>query len=167
MPSPVIAGVFRALVTLYGSLRTLAPGFDTAVESQAIARQLAGEQLAPQSLREAAAGELLTLLPMLRKLRRRADRISAALARGRLTTNLRLFSDPNDVTVITTLVNRAVLALAVAALGVISVIMLSQHTSPAVTRGVTLVQLFGYIRLFLSTTLILRVVLDILRPRQP
>ena len=68
---------------------------------------------------------------------------------------------------ITTLVNRAVLALAGAALGVISVIMLSQHTSPAVTRGVTLVQLFGYIGLFLSTTLILRVVLDILRPRQP
>jgi len=165
LPSPVIAGVFRALVTLDGTLRTLAPGFDTAVESQAIARQLAGEQLAPQSLREAAAGELLTLLPMLRKLRRRADRISAALARGRLTTNLRLFSDPHDVTVITTLVNRAVLALAGAALGVISVI--SQHTSPAVTRGVTLVQLFGYIRLFLSTTLILRVVLDILRPRQP
>ena len=41
---PVIAGVFRALITLDGTLRTLAPGFDTAAESQAIARRLAGEQ---------------------------------------------------------------------------------------------------------------------------
>jgi ubiquinone biosynthesis protein len=44
---PVVGGVFRALITLDGTLRTLAPGFDTAAESQAIAKQLAGEQLAP------------------------------------------------------------------------------------------------------------------------
>jgi hypothetical protein len=44
---------------------------------------------------------------MLRKLPRRADRITAALADGRFTTNLRLFSDPRDISVITTLVNRA------------------------------------------------------------
>ena len=160
---PVIAGVFRALFTLDGTLRTLAPGFDTATESQAIARQLAGEQLTPQSLREAATSELLTLLPMLRKLPRRADRISAALARGRFIINLRLFSDPRDVTVITTLVNRAVLSLLGSALGVISVIMLLPHAGPLVAPGVSLLQVFGYIGLFLSTTLILRVVVEILR----
>jgi len=160
---PVIAGVFRALVTLDGTLRTLAPGFDIAAESQAIAWQLTGEQLAPQSLRDAATSELLTLLPMLRRLPRRADRISAALATGRFTTNVRLFSDPRDVTVITTLVNRAVLALIGAALGGMSVIMLLARISPRVARGITLLQLFGYIGLFLSITLLLRAVLGILR----
>lgn len=163
---PVIAGVFRALITLDGTLRALAPGFDTAAESQAIARQLVGEQFAPQSLRDAAVGELLTMLPMLRKLPRRADRITAALARGRLTTNLRLFSDPHEVSVITTLVNRAVLALVASALGLMSVLLLHTRISPAVARGVTLLQLFGYIGLFLSFTLILRVVLEILRPHR-
>ena len=122
--APAIGGVFRALVTLDGTLRALAPGFDIAAESEAIARQLAGEQLIPASLRDAAAGELLTLLPMLRKLPRRADRITAALAQGRFTTNLRLFSDPHDVSVITGLVNRAVLGLLGSALGVMSVILL-------------------------------------------
>jgi ubiquinone biosynthesis protein len=161
---PVIAGVFRALITLDGTLRTLAPGFDTAAESQAIARRLAGEQLAPQSLRDAAASELLTLLPMLRKLPRRADRITAALADGRFTTSLRLFSDPRDISVITTLVNRAVLGLLGSALGVMSVIMLLARGSPGISPGITVLQLFGYIGLFLSTTLILRVVLEILRP---
>lgn len=163
---PVIAGVFRALLTLDGTLKALAPGFDVPAESQALARQLAGDQLAPGSLRAAAEGELLTLLPMLRKLPRRADRISAALAQGRLTTNLRLFSDPRDVCVVTTLVNRAVLGLTGSALGLMSVLMLQSRGGPAVTQGITTLQLFGYIGLFLSVTLIFRVVIDILRPRR-
>ena len=163
---PVIAGVFRALITLDGTLRALAPGFDIAAESQAIARRLAGDQLTPQSLRDAAASELLTLLPMLRKLPRRADRISAAIARGRLITNVRLFSDARDVTVVTALVNRAVLGLVSSALGVMSVILLVARSGPAISRGLTLLQLAGYIGLFLSITLILRIVLEILRPHR-
>src|SRR5215469_6860795 len=164
---PVIVSVGRTLVILDGTLRTLAPGFDIAGESQAFARQLAGEQLAPASVRDTATGELLTLLPVLRRLPRRADQISAALAGGRFTTNLRLFSDRHDVQVVATLVNRAVLALIGAALGGMSVIMLLAHGSPAVARGISLLQLFGYVGLFLSVTLLLRVVLEVLRPRQP
>ena len=61
---------------------------------------------------------------MLRKLPRRVDRITAALADGRFTTSLRLFSDPRDIAVVTTLVNRAVLGLLGAALGMMSVISL-------------------------------------------
>jgi ubiquinone biosynthesis protein len=163
---PAIAGVFRALITLDGTLKVLAPGFDMAAEAQAVARQLAGDQLAPESLRAAAAGELLTLLPMLRKLPRRADRISTALAQGRLTTNLRLFSDPRDILVISMLVNRAVLAFVGSALGLMSVLMLQGRAGPSITPGVTTLQLFGYIGLFLSITLILRVVIDILHPRR-
>ncbi len=163
---PVIGGVFRTLLILDGTLRSLSPGFDTAAESEAIARQLAGEQLAPRSLGDAATSELLTLVPMLRKLPRRADRISAALAQGRFTTNLRLFSDPQDVSVITTLVNRAVLALLGSALGVISVILLLAHGSPSIAGGVTVLQLLGYVGLFFSIALMFRVVVEILSPRR-
>src|SRR5215510_1600927 len=65
---PVIVTVGRTLVILDGTLRAFAPGFDITGESQDFARQLAGEQLAPASLRDAATGELLTLLPVLRRL---------------------------------------------------------------------------------------------------
>jgi hypothetical protein len=101
---------------------------------------------------------------MLCKLRRRADRIAAALAHGRLTTNLWLFSDPRDVAVVTTLVNRAVLGLLGAALGMMSVISLLAQGGPGICRGLTVLQLFGCIALFLSITLILRDILEILRP---
>jgi len=163
---PALGTVFRALIILDGTLRSLAPGFDPAAESQAIARQFAGDQLTPASLRDAAADELLTLLPMLRKLPRRADRITAALAEGRFTTSLRLFSDPNDVSVLTTLVNRAVLGLLGSALGVISVVLLLAPRSPRIASGITVLQLLGYTGLFLAITLILRVALEILSPRR-
>ena len=162
---PVIAAVFRAFVTLDGTLRTLAPGFDTVTEAQAQAKQLAGEQLTPRSVADAAASELVTLLPMLRRLPRRADQITAALARGRLTINLRWFSDANDVRVITGLVNRVVLGMVGAAVGVISVIMLVSRSGPKAVPGVTLLQLFGYVGLFVSVTLMLRVVVEVLRRR--
>jgi hypothetical protein len=103
---------------------------------------------------------------MLRKLPRRADRISAALAEGRFTISLRLFSDPRDASMVTSLVNRAVLGLLGSALGVMSVILLLAPGSPGVSRGITLLYLFGYVGLFLSVTLILRVVLEILSPRR-
>ena len=45
--------------------------------------------------------------------------------------------------------------------------MLLARTSPPVARGVTLLQLFGYTGLFLSTTMLLRVVLEILRSNRP
>ena len=163
---PVISGVFRTLTVLDGTLRALDPGFDIAAESQALARQFAGQQFTPASLRDAATGELLTLLPMLRKLPRRADKITAAMAQGRFTTSLRLFSDPRDVSVITTLVNRAVLGLLGSALGVVSVILLLVPRSPRITTGITLLQLLGYTGLFLAITLILRVAVEIISPRR-
>ena len=163
---PVIGGVFRALLILDGTLRTLAPGFDITAESQALAGQFARAQLTPASLRDVATGELLTLLPMLRKLPRRADKITAALAEGRFTTSLRLFSDARDVSVITTLVNRAVLGLLGAALGMMSVILLLAPGSPRIASGLTVLQLLGYVGLFLAITLILRVALEIISPRR-
>jgi ubiquinone biosynthesis protein len=163
---PAIGGVFHALVTLDGTLRTLAPGLDLAAESQALARQFVGEELAPKSLREATARQLLTLVPMLHKLPRRVDRVTAALAEGRLAFNLRLLSDQRDVSVVTGLVNRAVLGLLGSALGVISAILLLAPDSPTITQGLSLLQLSGYVGLFLGATLIFRVVLDVLSPRR-
>jgi hypothetical protein len=64
------------------------------------------------------------------------------------------------------LVKRAVLGLLGSALGVMSVIMLLARTSPGISRGITVPQLSGYIGLFLSITLILRVILEILRPHR-
>lgn len=84
MVPPEVAAVFRSLATLEGTLAELAPGFDIVAESRAFAAAQLTSQLQPTSLRQAASDELPTLLPVLRRLPRRVDRITGALERGRL-----------------------------------------------------------------------------------
>jgi ubiquinone biosynthesis protein len=124
---------------------------------------LLGELLTPSSLREAAGDELLALLPILRRLPRRLDRITTRLEHGRLQVGVRPFADPRDTRIVTSLVNRAVLAFLGAALGGMSVVLLAIHGGPALTSGLGVLALFGYLGLFLSVVLILRVTVTIAR----
>jgi ubiquinone biosynthesis protein len=161
---PVIAGVFRAIMTLEGTLALLAPGFQMIEEARSLAGSLLGQQLAPSSLHEAATDELLTLLPVLRRLPRRLDRITASLERGTLTTNMRLFADEREITFAAAIINRAVMAFAGASLGGISAVLLAIHGGPALLPGAThggtsIFRIFGYLGLFFGVVLILRVVI--------
>lgn len=166
---PVIGGVFRAMVTLEGTLTLLAPGFQIVDETRALAGSWLGELLAPTSLRDAAADELIELLPVLRRLPRRLDRITTALEQGTLTTSIRLFADDHDRRFIRAIVSRTVLAFLGATLGIMSVLLLGVRAGPVLIPraggggGTTLFQVFGYLGLFFSVVLILRVVITIVR----
>ena len=93
---PEIAAVFRALATMEGTLTPLAPGFDIVAEARRFAAEQLTEQFSPDVLRKTAADELIALLPVLRRLPRRIDRIGGALEAGRLSVNVRLLADPAD-----------------------------------------------------------------------
>src|SRR6266508_1063305 len=162
---PEIGGVFRALVTLDGTLGLLAPGFQIVDETRTLTTRLLGEFLRPTSLRAAAGDELLALLPVLRRLPRRLDRIATALERGTLSTNVRLFADQRDTRVVAGLVNRAVLAFLGIGSGIVSVVLLGTRGGPALTPTTSALQLFGYLGLFSSVVLVLRVVIAIVRDR--
>ena len=83
-----------------------------------------GEVLGPASLRDAATDEVLGLLPALRRLPRRFERITTALERGTLTTSVRLLADDRDRHFVASMVGRAVLAFLGAAFGIISVMLI-------------------------------------------
>ena len=141
---PEIAAVFRSLATMEGTLTQLAPGFDIVTE----ARRFAAEQLAGQfsrdTLRQTAIDELASLLPMLRRLPRRIDRIAGALETGRLSHNVRFLADASDRRYITGLLHQVLLAFLAAAAGIIAVMMIGLHGGPNVTPAVTLYAFFGY-----------------------
>jgi ubiquinone biosynthesis protein len=166
---PVIAAVFRAMITLDGTLARLAPGFQIVEESQKIAASWLGDMLGPASLREAATDEVLGLLPVLRQLPRRFDRITTSLERGTLTTSVRLLADERDRQFVRSMVGRAVLAFLGAAFGIISVILIGVRCGPlffpaaAGTGGTSLYHVFGYVGLFFSLVLLLRVIIAITR----
>jgi ubiquinone biosynthesis protein len=166
---PVIAAVFRAMITLEGTLARLAPGFQIVEETRTMAASWLGEALGPASLRDAATDEVLGLLPVLRRLPRRFDRITTSLERGTLTTSVRLLADERDRQFVASMVGRAVLAFLGAAFGVTSVMLIGVRGGPlflpaaAGTAGTSLFHVFGYAGLFVSLVLILRVIIAITR----
>src|SRR4029453_9917364 len=82
---PQLAGGVRAPAALEGTLRLIDPTFSVVEE----AREYAGAHKLgvprPAHLREEVLEDVLELLPTLRKIPRRLDHISGALARGELS----------------------------------------------------------------------------------
>ncbi|MBV9047703.1 MAG: hypothetical protein JOY58_05520, partial [Solirubrobacterales bacterium] len=160
---PEIAGAFRALATIEGTLTQLAPGFDILTDARRFATDYLAAQLSPAALRKTATDELISLVPMLRRLPRRLDRISGSLEHGRLSVNVRLLDDESDRRYLTGLVHQLVLAFLAATLGVMSVLMLGLHGGPSVTHSVTLYAFFGYFLLVFAGILALRVLVLVFR----
>ncbi|MEU4769036.1 AarF/UbiB family protein [Actinosynnema sp. NPDC023794] len=162
---PEIAAVFRALATVEGTLAALSPGFNIVVESRSFADKQFSAHLAPESLKRTVTEELHAIMPMLRRLPRRADRISSALEQGRLGLSMRLFADERDRQFIVSLLHQVMLTVLGATAGVMAVLLLGADGGPQVGPDISLFQVFGYNLLVISVLLGLRVVVTIFRPR--
>ncbi|WP_406051749.1 ABC1 kinase family protein [Kribbella sp. NBC_00889] len=160
---PEVAAVFRALATIEGTISRISPGFDLVSSSRQFAAAHVTDRLAPEALRRTATEELATLLPMLRRLPRRIDRIAAAAESGRLGLNVRLFADDRDRRHITGLLHQALLAILGATAGLMAVLLLGTPGGPKVTASMSLFQLFGYNLLVISAVLVLRVLVLVFR----
>jgi ubiquinone biosynthesis protein len=161
---PEIAGAFRALATIEGTLTELAPGFDILAEARRFTTEQLAEQLSPAALRKSATDELISLVPMLRRLPRRLDRISGSLEHGRLGLNVRLLADAGDRRYLTALAHQFILTFLAATLGLMAVLMLGLHGGPTVTHRVTLYAFIAYCLLVFAGILALRVLVLVFRP---
>ena len=161
--SPEIAAVFRALATMEGTLAQLAPGFDIVSEARRFGENQLAAQLSPDVIKKSAADELATLMPMLRRLPRRIDRIGDALEHGRLSVSVRVLADPSDRRYLTGLVHRILLAFLGAAAGIIAVLMIGLRGGPALTKTVSLYSFFGYCLLVIAAILTMRVLVQVFR----
>lgn len=159
---PEVAAVFRALGTLEGTIGQLAPDFDLVAE----ARQFAGQAAVsadPESVRRIAAEELASLLPMLRRLPRRLERITDAVERGRLGINVRLFADERDRRHVTGMLHQVLLTILGATAGLMAAVLLHTTGGPEIGESLTLFQAFGYSLLVVAVVLVLRILALIFR----
>lgn len=163
---PEIAAVFRALATMEGTLELLAPGFSIVDESRSFMVAKLTEQFTLQPGADALTGELMALLPMIRRLPRRVDRITTAVEQGRLSVNVRLLADERDRRVISEIVHLMALTLVGATSGVMAVILLGTTDGPRVTSDITLYQVFGYNLLVISTLIGLRLLFTVFRAQR-
>jgi len=159
-----IATVLRALGTMEGTLALLTPGIDITAEAQQYADHLV-KHVSPRAMQRTAAEELAALLPVLRRLPRRFDRVTGAMEQGRLSLNVRLFADERDRRVVTGLTNQFLLTFLGAASGIVAALLLAAPGGPKVTPSVGLYQIIGYNLLIVAAILVLRVLFMIFRNR--
>ena len=122
----------RALVTLDGTLRVLAPGMSlVAAATDMITTKTAAPILDPEAMVRA---EIEAALPHLRRLPDRIDRILTLAGRGDL--RVRSVVDEDSTRILRTLVNRALLAAVGAAFLVVSALLLvAADEGPTVATG--------------------------------
>ena len=162
---PEIATVLRALGTLEGTLSLLTPGVDIAAEAHAYATDQVARQMSPKAVQKTVADELTDLLPVIRRLPRRFDRVTGALEQGRLGLNVRLFADERDRRVVTGLTHQFLLTFLGAASGIVAALLLGAPGGPKVASTVSLYQVIGYNLLIVAAILVLRVLFTIFRNR--
>ncbi|MFC8419586.1 ABC1 kinase family protein [Streptomyces sp. NPDC057236] len=177
---PEVAAVFRALATVEGTLCQLSPGFDMLEEGRTFAAAMLGDRLrfrkggawrreeersAFGSLWGGAAQEILSIVPMLRRLPRRADRISASLEDGRFAVRVRILADEREQRFVSGLIHQMTVTLLAACTGLMGVLLLVFGTGrgPRVTEQMGLFPLLGYQCLAVSAILMLRALYTAMR----
>jgi ubiquinone biosynthesis protein len=163
---PQLAGMFRALATLEGTLRLLAPDFDLIEEAKGSITELGLGLPSPASVTSDLGNDTLELLPALRRLPRRLDQIGHLAERGELTLRVRLFADDRDVKHVERLTDRLILAFFSASVGLVSVLLLAVPAKAIAIHGTDVGQVIGYAGLTAATLLGLRVLAAIGRYRK-
>ena len=158
-----IAAVFRAFATMEGTLSIIDPQFDLIAEARAAGGRQVAQAATGHRLRQTAEDELLTLLPLLRRLPRRIDRIADAAEHGRLSVNVRLLADRRERRFVTDVLHQVLLTVLAAASGLMAVMLLGIGDGPRLTSSIELYALFGYGLLIIAVVLALRVLVVIFR----
>ncbi|WP_254898016.1 AarF/ABC1/UbiB kinase family protein [Kitasatospora sp. NA04385] len=179
---PQVAAVFRAMATLEGTLSLLADDFNLLDEGRAIVVGQMADQLRFRGRSRTGGGaagirsevtaaaqdvlqEAMSVLPILRRLPRRAERISASLEEGRLAVRVRVFADERERRFVSGLIHQMTVTLLAACTGLMGVLLLVFGTGhgPHVTRGLELFPLIGYQTLAVSGILMLRALYTAMR----
>ncbi len=160
---PQVAAVFRAITTIEGTLALVHDSFDLVGQARAAGSRRIAETFRPRDLRGTVEDELAALLPLMRGLPRRLDRISEAAEHGRLRLNVRLFADDQDRRLVTGLLHQVLLTVIGATAGLMAVLLLGIGGGPRFSPGVGLFPLLGYLLLVVSAVLVLRVLVVVFR----
>lgn len=162
---PQLTVAFRAMATLEGTLRVLDPSFDLLAEATAYAQERVTQAQRPIPLARTAVDELVGMLPMLRRLPARVDRITGSLAEGRLSVNVRLLADHRDRQLLREFLNLGAIAFLAGVFGIMAAMLLVSTGGPEIAPDLTLFELFGYLLVVVSGVLTLRVLFDVFRRR--
>ncbi|SEE72497.1 ABC1 kinase family protein [Ruania alba] len=160
---PQLAAAFRALATLDGTLAVIDPGFDLVRGAREASRARLESSLQPKELRRTVESELVTLLPVLRRLPRRMERIADAAEHGRLQVHTRVLADPADRRFVMRLWHQGLLTILAATAGLMATVLYLVAPGPMVTDEVGLFHVLGTALLAGSVILVMRLLVVFFR----
>ena len=151
----------RALGTVEGTLRVLSPAFDFVAEASGYAGKRLTDARRPEVLARTVEDELVGLVPLVRQLPQRLDRITGSLADGRLSVNVRLLADRRDRDILRQFINLAAITFLAGVFGIMAVMLLTSLAGPMLTSTLSLFEVFGYMLVLVSSVLTLRVLFEV------
>ena len=160
---PQVAAVFRTFASLEGTLRLLDPELNLVVASRKHGEALFAESMKPSSIRQQVESELMGILPLLRRLPRRLDRISADLEQGRTTVSLRFLAHGDDRNFLLGLTHQLVVAILASSATLAAVALIIAPGGPMLTPTVGFYDLLGFGLLFVASMLSLRTLVLVFR----
>ena len=153
---PQVAAGLRTLATLEGTLRVLDPSLELLPRAREQGQAIFRESQSLSSFREAVDNELLSLVPLIRRLPRRINKITEDLELGRTTLNLRVLGDPRDRSFLLGVTQQIVVAILAAAATLAAVVLLVAPGSPQLAPTIGLYPIMGFCLLFIGFVLALR-----------
>ncbi|MGM9985926.1 MAG: ABC1 kinase family protein, partial [Bacillaceae bacterium] len=164
--SPMVASACRTLITLEGTMLQLNPDFNLMNEARRFAREHTAGFIPiygdPKSLKEAVSNEVLSMLPILQRLPRRLDDISAKVEQGELSVKIEFFSDKTNASFVSNFISQLLLAFIGTAFGIISLGILYLENNLKDGTGLFLT-IVGYTGLYISVLLLIRVAIHAVR----
>lgn len=160
---PAVAAVFRAVATLEGTLLATDPGYDLTERVRTLGREHLTGATSAGAVRTTLEREALTLLPVLRRLPRRLDRLTDAAEHGRLSLGVRLLADRRDRELLTRLWHQGLLTALAATAGLMSAVLFAVGPGPRVTGDIGIFWVLGAALLCCALILALRVLMAVLR----
>lgn len=158
-----LATLIRTMVTLEGTLKTIDPSFSLVEATRDHAGDFTGTKLGISGLRATIEHEAMRQMPRLRRLPERVDSLLGQAVNGRLSMRLSFFGDPKNEQVLSKLVDRMVLAVLAAAIGVGSVLLIDVQVGPKLGGHTILNEVLGYVGLAAASILALRVIAGVIR----
>lgn len=160
-----VAGAFRTLASLQGTLHALVPGFDEIAAMRGILPTLIHRSLDPMLLAQHGAIEAALALSIARRLPERIERVSDDLASGRLVVRTRAFADSDDRHFAASLVTDAVSGILAAVLIGVGAGLFTVADGPQIGPGIGLLPLVGAIVGTAGTALAFRLLVRLFRRR--
>lgn len=161
---PQLAGAFRAIGALDGTLRIIDPDTDLMSLAQTDLAAVVGQSLRPAALRQQLEDQVAATLPLLQRLPRRINRITEQLESGTFSVRIATLEQRKERTFISKIASQLSLALLAAATAIAGVMLIGAQSSPAFLPELSLWAFLGLWLLFIAFALGARVLIRVFQP---